>query len=75
MYAFGGGINESVDPVLVEADGTLTHDTYPQTRQFNGGFCVLEIPTRDAAVEWAARIATACLCAQEVREFQYDAES
>ncbi len=75
MYVFGGGINESVHPVLVAADGTLTHDTYPQTRQFNGGFCVLEIPTRDAAVEWAVRIATACRCAQELREFQYDAES
>jgi hypothetical protein len=75
VYVFGGGINEGVPPVLVAADGTCTNETYPQTRQFNGGFCVLELPSREAAVAWAARLAAACRCAQELREFHYDAES
>lgn len=75
VYVFGGGINEDVPPLMVAADGSVTPETYPQTREFNGGFCVLDLPTRDAAVEWAAKIATACRCSQELREFQFDPES
>ena len=74
VYVFGGGIDEAVAPVLVAADGTVTDDTYPETREFNGGFCVLELPSRDAAVEWAAKIAESCRCSQELREFMYDPE-
>jgi hypothetical protein len=75
VYVFGGGINEGVAPLMVAADGAVTNETYPQTREFNGGFCVLELPSRDAAIEWAAKIAKACRCSQELREFQYDPES
>ena len=75
VYVFGGGINDGVAPVMVAADGTTTPETYPQTREFDGGFCVLELPSREAAVEWAAKIAKACRCAQELREFGYDPES
>jgi hypothetical protein len=75
VYVFAGGINEDVAPRMIAADGTVVNETYPQTREFNGGFCVLELPSRDAAVEWAAKIAKACRCSQELREFQYDPES
>ena len=75
VYVFGGGIDASVAPVMVAGDGAVTDGTYPQTREFDGGLCVLELPSRDAALEWAARIASACRCAQEVREFGYDPES
>ena len=75
VYVFGGGINEEVNPVMVAFDGTVRKQTYPQTREFDGGFCVLELPSRDDAVRWAAKIATACRCAQELREFMYDPES
>ena len=75
VYVFGGGINEDVAPVMVAADGAVTNETYPQNREFNGGFCVLELPSRTAAVEWAAKLAGACRCSQELREFSYDPES
>ncbi|GAB3656608.1 YciI family protein [Ramlibacter alkalitolerans] len=75
VYVFGGGINGDVAPLMVAADGTVTNETYPQTREFDGGFCVLELPSREAAVQWAAKIAKACRCAQELREFGYDPES
>lgn len=75
VYVFGGGINEDVAPVMVAGDGTLSDETYPQTREFDGGFCVLELPTREAAVEWAAKIAASCRCSQELREFMYDPAS
>ena len=72
---FCGGINEDVVPLMVAANGTVTNETYPQTKDFDGGFCVLELPSREAAVKWAAKIAKACRCSQELREFQYDSES
>lgn len=75
VYVFGGGINGDVQPVRVAADGTVTNGTYPQTKEFDGGFCVLDLPSRDAAVHWAAKIAEACRCPQELREFGYDPES
>ena len=75
VYVFGGGINESVPPVMVSSEGVVTSETYPQTKELDGGFCVLELPSRDAAVQWATKIATACRCSQELREFMYDRES
>src|SRR5687768_16486478 len=72
VYVFGGGINADVGPLMVAADATVTNETYPQTKELDGGFCVLELPSRDAAVQWAAKIAKACRCSQELREFGYD---
>jgi len=74
VYVFGGGINEEVDPVKVTADGTVSSDLYPGSK-LNGGFLVLELPTREDAAEWARKFANACRCAQEVREFMYDPAS
>ena len=65
----------SVPPVMVAADGTVTEGTYPQTRQIEGGYTVLDVPSREVALEWAAKIAAGCRCAQEVRAFGYDPES
>ena len=75
VYVFGGGINADVAPRMVAADGVVTSETDPQTKELDGGVCVLELPSREAAVHWAAKIATACRCSQELREFGYDPES
>ena len=75
VYVFGGGINEGVAPLMVASDGTVSKETYPQTKELDGGFCVLELPSREAAIQWAAKIANACRCSQELREFGDDPES
>jgi catechol 2,3-dioxygenase-like lactoylglutathione lyase family enzyme len=75
VYVFAGGIDESVRPVLVSADGTVAEGGYPWAPPLDGGFCVLEVPSREGAVMWAARIAKACRSSQELRVFQYDPES
>ncbi|NUT71419.1 YciI family protein [Pseudarthrobacter sp. C4D7] len=75
VWVFGGGIDEDVPPVLVNGDGTVKEGTYPQTAQLEGGYTVLELPSYGAAVQWAAKIATACRCAQELRAAQYDPAS
>lgn len=72
VYLFAGGLDEDVAPVMVAADGTVTAGTYPQTKELWGGVTVIDVPAREAALEWAARIAAACRCAQEVREFMFD---
>lgn len=69
VWVFGGGLAENVDPVMVAGDGTITTGTYPQTKELNGGFTVLDVPSRESALEGAAKIAIACRCAQELREF------
>jgi hypothetical protein len=74
VYVFGGGIAEEVAPVLVSADGSVGADIYPGP-ELTGGFTVLELPTREDAVEWARKIAVACRCSQELREFMYDPAS
>ena len=74
VYVFGGGIDEQVEPVLVSGDGSVSMEIYPGSR-INGGFCVLELPTRGDAVEWARKIAVSCRCGQELREFMYDPAS
>lgn len=75
VYVFGGGINEEVPPVLVTADGGVREGTYPQTARLEGGYTIIEAPTRDEAVRWAAKLAASCRCDQELREFGYDPAS
>ncbi len=67
VYVFAGGLDEA-SPVLVPADGTLGEVTRP----LDGGMTVIDVPTRDEAIAWAARIAAACRCPQEVRAFGDD---
>jgi hypothetical protein len=67
VWVFGGGLDEDVEPVKVAGDGTITNGTYPI-----GGLSVVDVPSREAALEWAAKIAAACRCAQEVSAFQPD---
>jgi hypothetical protein len=72
VYIFSGGIDEEVEPVMVGTDGSVTAGTYPQTGELGGGYTLVDVPSREAALEWAAKIALACRCAQEVREFGFD---
>ncbi|RYZ73013.1 MAG: transcription initiation protein [Lysobacteraceae bacterium] len=75
VYVFGGGIDEGVPPRLVSAAGAVAEGGYPWAPALNGGFTVLELPSQDAAIAWAARIARACRCDQELRVFGYDPQS
>ena len=64
--------DDAVPDFVPERRGTITAGTYPQTKEFNGGFTVIDVTSRERAVEWAAKIAVACRCAQEIREFMPD---
>jgi hypothetical protein len=75
IYVFAGGIDEAVPPVLVSADGAVADGGYSWAPPLNGGFTVLELPSREKAVQWAARLAKACRCNQELRVFGFDPRS
>src|SRR5262245_18574671 len=75
VYVFAGGIDEGVPPALVSANGAVTEGGYPWAPALNGGFTVLELPSREEAIAWAARLATACRCDQELRVFGFDRQS
>jgi len=68
VWVFGGGL-ESEKASVVATDGTVTDGSYPEAI---GGFWVVDVPSREEAMEWAAKTAIACRCAQEVREFMPD---
>jgi hypothetical protein len=55
----------------VATDGTVTDGPYPEAI---GGYTLVDVPSREEALEWAAKIAVACRCAQEVREIGFDPE-
>ena len=73
VWVFGGGL-ESQRASVVATDGTVTDGDgpYPETKEVLGGFAVVDVPSREEALEWAAKIAVACRCAQEVRELLPD---
>jgi hypothetical protein len=74
VWIFGGGLL-SQRASIVATDGTVADGPYPETKAVIGGFSIIEVPSREEALEWAARIAVACRCAQEVREIGYDPDS
>ncbi len=74
VWIFGGGIQRQRSSV-VATDGTIADGPVPEKKAVLGGFSIIEVSSRDDALMWAARIARACLCAQEVREIMFDAES
>jgi hypothetical protein len=71
VWIFGGGL-ERQRASIVATDGTVADGPYPETKAVVGGFSIIEVATREDALEWAARIAAACRCPQEVREIMFD---
>ena len=73
-WIFGAGVARQ-QASIVATDGTVADGPVPERKPVVGGFSILEVASREEALAWAARIAEACRCAQEVREILYDPES
>jgi hypothetical protein len=74
VWVFGGGL-ERQRASVVGTDGIVADGPYPETKEVVGGFCVVDVPSREEALVWAAKTAAACRCAQEVRELMPDPET
>jgi hypothetical protein len=51
VWVFGGGL-ETQKATVVSTDGTVSEGPYPEAI---GGFCVVDVPSREEALEWAAK--------------------
>jgi hypothetical protein len=71
VWVFGGGV-KGHELSVVASDGMVSDGASPKTRAHIGGFAIVDVPSREEALEWAAKIAAACRCAQEVRELLPD---
>ena len=70
VYVSSGGLQDQ-PASIVATDGTVTDGPYPEAI---GGYTLIDVPSREEGLGWAARIAVACRCAQEVREIGFDPE-
>jgi len=74
VWIFGGGVGRQ-QASIVATDGTIADGPVPEKKAVVGGFSIIEVSSREEALAWAARIAKACRCPQEVREIMFDPES
>ena len=74
VWIFGGGLLRQ-RARIVAPDGTVTDGPDPEPKAVLGGFSIIDVPSREEALAWAAKIAVACRCAQEVREIMDDPDS
>ena len=72
VWVTGGGLMDPEEVSLVATDGTVTDGLIPENAAYLGGFSILDVPSREQALKWAAKFAAACRCAQEVREIMHD---
>jgi hypothetical protein len=74
VWIFGGGIaRQRAD--IVAIDGAVSDGPEPEDKVAVGGFAIIEVESREEALDWAAKIAASCRCTQEVREILYDPAS
>jgi len=72
VYVFAGGLEEdgpvySADPTGEEV--VVSDGPYVETKEFLGGFAIVDVPDDETAKMWAARIAEGCGWPHEVRKF------
>jgi hypothetical protein len=69
VYVLAGGLEDHKRSVMVNSDGTVTDGRYPDAI---GGITVVDVSSREQALEWATKVAIACRCAVEVWEIGAD---
>jgi hypothetical protein len=77
-WVFAGGLHPPTTATTVRLDDgetLITDGPYVETKEYLGGFWIIEAPDLDAALDWAKKGAVACAGAVEVRPFQEEPES
>jgi hypothetical protein len=74
VYVFAGGLVEERDQAF-SADATsgeliITDGPYAETKEWLGGFALVDVPDVEEAKMWAGKVAVACGWPQEVREMK-----
>ncbi|MFI6831464.1 YciI family protein [Kribbella sp. NPDC050241] len=74
VLIFTGGLDDAAPVFSVDASSgapLFTDGPYIETKEYLGGFAVVDVADEEAARLWAGKIAVACGWPQEVRRFQY----
>jgi hypothetical protein len=71
VWVFGGGV-KGHEVSVVATDGSVIGGQSAESTERLGGFAVVDVSSHVEALKWAAKIAIACRCAQEVRELLPD---
>jgi hypothetical protein len=74
VWVYGAGLQRQ-RASIVSTDGIVTDGPFPETKEVIGGFLVIDVASREEALAWAAKVASSCRCAQEVREIMPDPET
>lgn len=72
QWVFAGGLEPIDESTVVDGTGSdpvITDGPFSESKEFLGGFWVVEAPDLDAALELAARGSKACGARVEVRPF------
>jgi hypothetical protein len=73
VFVFTGGLENDAPVFSVDASsGTplFTDGPYVESKEYLGGFAVVDVADEEAARLWAGKIAVACGWPQEVRRFR-----
>jgi hypothetical protein len=74
VLIFTGGLDDAAPVFSVDASsGTplFTDGPYVESKEYLGGFAVVDVADEEAARVWAGKIAVACGWPQEVRRFRH----
>ena len=77
-WVFAGGLHAASTATVVkpkDGDTVVTDGPYVETKEYLGGFWVIEAPDLDAALATAKKAALACAGTVEVRPFQDEPEA
>jgi len=77
-WVFGGGLQMPDSATMVRAhqgETLITDGPFAETKEFLGGFWVIEATDLDAALAWAEKASAACRGPVEVRPFQDEPEA
>jgi hypothetical protein len=72
IFVFGGGLHDQSATTTVDrrsGKAEFTDGPYLETKEYLGGFWVIDVPDLDAALSWASEAAAACQQPLEVRPF------
>ena len=72
VWVFAGGLQPIANTKTVNSkDGkvTMTDGPYAETKEYLGGFWIIDVPDLETALKWATKASEACIGAVEVRPF------
>jgi hypothetical protein len=73
-WVFAGGLNPASTATVIDGTGSgdpvITDGPYLESKEYLGGFWIIDVPDLDAALELARQGSAACRGPVEVRPFQ-----